>query len=107
MSRIDAKRSRMTKNDLESVVCRLKSPILVFLGRYRNISSFSLAANCHFYIFSFHFWLLPRRLTQSASQKRNNYGMNRHQMLRNYKERPEKGPLWVEIAHLRVLGEIS
>ena len=39
-ARIDAKRSEITKNDPESVLCVLKSPVLVFLGRYRDISGF-------------------------------------------------------------------
>ena len=39
-ARIDAKRSRITKNDPESVLC------------------------VHFYLSHFHFWLLRRRLTQ-------------------------------------------
>ena len=54
-ARIDAKRSGITKNDLESVLCVLKSPVLVFLGRYRDISVFSFAANRHFYLSHFHF----------------------------------------------------
>ena len=40
-ARIDAKRSGITKNDPESVLCVLKSPVLVFLGRYCDISGFS------------------------------------------------------------------
>ena len=40
-ARIDAKRSVITKNDPESVLCMLKSPVLVFLGKYRDISGFS------------------------------------------------------------------
>ncbi len=67
-ARIDAKRSGITKNDPESVLWRLKSSVLVFLGRYRDISDFSFAAEHHFYVFSFHFRLLLRCLTQSASQ---------------------------------------
>ena len=47
-ARIDAKRSGITKNDSESVLCVLKSPVLVFLGRYRAISGFSFAADRHF-----------------------------------------------------------
>ena len=39
-ARIDAKRSGITMNDPESVLCVLKSPVLVFLGRYRDISGF-------------------------------------------------------------------
>ena len=39
--------------------------------------------------------------------KRQNYGTNWRQTLRNCKERPGKCPLQVEIAHLSVLGEIS
>ena len=69
-ARIDAKRSRITKNDTESVLCVLKSPVLVFLGRYRDISGFSFAADRHFYLSHFHFRLLRRRLTQSAFVKR-------------------------------------
>ena len=47
-ARIDAKRSGITKNDPESVLCVLKSPVLVFLGRYRDISGFSFAVDRHF-----------------------------------------------------------
>ena len=36
------------KNDPESVLYVLKSPVLVFLGRYRDISGFSFAADRHF-----------------------------------------------------------
>ena len=74
--RIDSKRSGITKNYPESVLCCLKSPVLVFLGRYGYISGFSFAADRHFYLSSFHFRLLLRRLTQSASQKQQNYGTN-------------------------------
>ena len=72
--RIDAKRSGITKNYPESVLCGLKSPVLVFLGRYGYISGFSFAADRHFYLSSFHFRLLLKRLTQSASQTQQNYG---------------------------------
>ena len=51
-ARIDAKRSGITKNDPESVLCCLKSPVLVFLGRYRTISGFSFAADRHFLLIS-------------------------------------------------------
>ena len=51
-ARIDAKRSGITKNDPESVLCVLKSPVLVFLGRYRDISGFSFAADRHFLLSS-------------------------------------------------------
>ena len=61
-ARIAAKRSRITKNDPESVLCVLKSPVLVFLGRYRDISGFSFAADRHFYFSHFHFRFLCRRL---------------------------------------------
>ena len=101
--RIDTKCSEITKNESESVLYGLKLPVLVFLERYRDISGFSFAADRHVNLSPFHFWLLPWCLTQNASQKRKNW----RQTLRNYKERPEKGPLRVEIAHLRVLGEIS
>ena len=68
---IDAKRSGITKNDPESVLCVLKSPVLVFLGKYRDISGFSFAADRHFYFSHFHFRFLCRRLTtQSAFVKR-------------------------------------
>ena len=67
---IDAKRSGITKNDPESVLCRLKSPVLVFSGRYRDISGYSSVADRHFYLFPFHFRLLLRSLTQSAFAKR-------------------------------------
>ncbi len=46
--RIDAKRSGITKNDPESALCRLKSPVLVFSGRYRDISGFSFSATAIF-----------------------------------------------------------
>jgi len=39
-AQIDAKRSGITKNDLESVLRRLKSPVLVLSVRYRDISVF-------------------------------------------------------------------
>ena len=39
--------------------------------------------------------------------KRQNYGTNLRQTLRNYEERHGKCPLRVEIARLSVLGEIS
>ena len=42
----------------------LKSPALVFSGRNSDISGLSFADNRHFYLPSFHFRLLPRRLTQ-------------------------------------------
>ena len=35
----------------------LKSPVLVFSGRYPDIFGSSFAANCHFYLSPFHFWL--------------------------------------------------
>ena len=63
-ARIDAKRSGITKNDTESVLRGLKPPVLVFLGRYRDISGFSFTTDCHFYLYPFHFRLFPRRLTQ-------------------------------------------
>ena len=69
-AQIDAKRSEITQNDPESVLCGLKSPVLVLSGRYRDISGFSFAADRHFYLSHFHFRLLPRRLTQSAFAKR-------------------------------------
>ena len=40
MARIDAKRSGITKNDPESVLCGLKSPVLAFSERYCDISGF-------------------------------------------------------------------
>ena len=52
----------------------------------------------------FHAWLLPRHLTQSALQKRKNYGTNGP---KDCKDPPEKCPLRLETAHLKVLGEIS
>ena len=69
-ARIDAKRSGITMNDPESVLCVLKSPVLVFLGRYRDISGFLFAADRHFNLSHFHFRLLRRRLTMSAFVKR-------------------------------------
>ena len=68
-ARIDAKRSGITKNNPESVLCGLKSPVLAFLGRYHDISGFSFTADRHFYLSPFHFQLLPRRLTQSTFAK--------------------------------------
>ena len=44
----------------------LKSHVLVLSFHFR----FSLKADCYLDLFSFHFWLLPRRLTQSTSKKR-------------------------------------
>ena len=82
--RIDFKRSGITKNYPESVLCGLKSPVLVLLGRYGYISGFSFAADRHFYLSSFHFRLLLRRLTQGASQTQQNYGTNWRQTLWNY-----------------------
>ena len=69
-ARIDAKRSRITKDDPESVLCVLKSPVLVFLGRYRDISGFLFAADRHFYLSHFHFRLLRRRLTRAFVKRR-------------------------------------
>ena len=62
--RIDAKRSGITKNYPESVLCGLKSPVLALSGRYNDISGFSLAADRHFYLSSFQFRLLLRRLNK-------------------------------------------
>ena len=45
---IDAKRSGITKNDLEGVLCELKLPVLVFSERYRDISGFSFVVDHHF-----------------------------------------------------------
>ena len=47
-ARIDPKCSGMTKNNPESVLCCLKSPVLVLSERYRDISGFSFAADRHF-----------------------------------------------------------
>ena len=47
-ARIDPKCSGIMKNNPESVLCCLKSPVLVFSERYHDISSFSFAADCHF-----------------------------------------------------------
>ena len=58
------------KNNPESVLRVLKFPFLVLSGRYRDISSFSFAADHHFYLSPFHFWLLPRHLTKTASTMR-------------------------------------
>ena len=57
--------SGIMKNNPESVLCCLKSPVLVFLERYHHIFGFSFTADRHFQLI-FHFRLLPRRLTQSA-----------------------------------------
>ena len=43
--RIDAKRSGITKNDPESALRGLRSPVLVLSGRYRDMSGFSFAAD--------------------------------------------------------------
>ena len=51
-ARIYAKRSGITKNDPESVLCVLKSPVLVLSRRYRDISGFSVAADRHFLLIS-------------------------------------------------------
>ena len=51
-ARIDAKRSGITKNDPESVICELKSTVVVFSARYRDISGFSFAADRHFIFIS-------------------------------------------------------
>ena len=65
--RIDSKRSGITKNDPESVLYGLKSPVLVLSGRY-DISGFPFAAARHFY---FHFRLLRRCLAiKTASTAR-------------------------------------
>ena len=69
-ARIDANHLGITKNDLESVLRELKSPVLVLLGRHCEISGFSFTADCHFYLLSpFHFRLLPRHLAQSTFTK--------------------------------------
>ena len=59
--RIDAKRSGITKNYPESVLCGLKSPVLALSGRCSDISGFPFSADSHFYSSPFH-WLLLRRL---------------------------------------------
>ena len=80
---IDAKRSGITKNDPESVLCCLKSPVLVFLGRYRDISGFSFAADRHFFYLSpFHFWLLPRRQNVKTPKLRNGLTPNAQELRR-------------------------
>ena len=71
-ARIDAKRSGITKNDPESVLCALKSPVLVFSGRHCDISGFSFAANRHFYLSPFYFRLLPRLDPFSTERFRQN-----------------------------------
>ena len=81
-ARIDAKRSGITKNDPESVLCVLKSPVLVFLGRYRDISGFSFAADRHFYFSHFQFWLLPRRLNVKTLKLRNGLTPNAQELRR-------------------------
>ena len=60
--RIDSKRSGITKNDPESVLYRLKSPVLVLSGRY-DISGFPFVADRHFY---FYLRLLRRRLAKNG-----------------------------------------
>ena len=47
-ARIDPKCSGITKNNPESVLCCLKSTVLVFSERYRTIFGFSFAADRHF-----------------------------------------------------------
>ena len=64
---IDAHEFRQTIRRVSFV--RLKSSVLVLARIYRNVSGFSFAADRHFYLSPFHFWLLPRCLmyiTQSA-----------------------------------------
>ena len=61
-TQIDAIHSGFMKNDLESVLRRLKSPVLMLSGRYHEISSFSLLADHHFYLSPF-----PLRLLQVQS----------------------------------------
>ena len=51
-ARIDPKCWGITKNNPESVLCCLKSPALVFLERYRDISGFSFTADRHFHLIS-------------------------------------------------------
>ena len=55
MAQIDAKHSEITKNDPEIVLRGLKSPVLVFSGRFRDISIFFFVADCQFYLYSFRF----------------------------------------------------
>ena len=81
-ARIDPKHSGITKNDPESVLCVLKSPVLVFLGRYRDIPGFSFAANRHFYVSPFHFWLLPRRQIVKTPKLRNGLTPNAQELRR-------------------------
>ena len=67
-------RHRLTPNDLERGIRGVESPVLVFSGRYRDISGFTLTADCHFYfwlITPFYFRLLPRCLTQSTYFRKN------------------------------------
>ena len=71
-AQIDAKRSGITKNDPESVLHGLKSPILV-LALLGDIMTFLVFHHVPqpFYLSLFYFQLLPRLLlTQSASPKR-------------------------------------
>ena len=49
---------------------RIELTVLVFSGRYRDLSGFLFVADRHFHFSHFHFWLLPRRLTQCAFAKR-------------------------------------
>ena len=92
-ARIDAKRSGITKNDPKSVLCCLKLPVLVFLGRYRDISGFSFAADRHFNLSHFHFRLLRRRLTWSAFVKRRRpCGPLLHVPITKYKIIPNPNP---------------
>ena len=81
-ARIHTKRSGITKNDPESVLCVLKSPVLVFLGRYRDISGFSFAADRHFYFSHFQFWLLPRRQNVKTLKLRNGLTPNAQELRR-------------------------
>ena len=59
-AQIDAKRSEITKNDPESVLCGLKSSVLVFLGKYRDIYNLFVRGRPPFYLSPFYFQLLPR-----------------------------------------------
>ena len=67
-------RHRLTPNDLERGIRGVESPVLVFSGRYRDISGFTFTADRHFYFWlltPFYFRLLPRCLTQSTYFRKN------------------------------------
>ena len=78
--RIDAKRSGITKNDTESVLRGLKSPVLVLSRRYRDISGFSIATDHHDAKSRLHIFQCMQSLTflQFYEHCKCNYASNTH-----------------------------